>query len=149
MKTKKPGKQRRKLYQAPLHKRGKHLSAPLSSELKSRFKTSAVPIRRGDTVRILRGDRRGFEGRITRVDRKNYRVFIEGISRDRADGTTTLIPIHASKVIVTSLNLDDRRRRNNLERKAATVEAELPEERLEEKVEEVEETTEAKEGRGT
>jgi len=143
MKTKKPGKQRKNLYQAPLHKRGSHLSAPLSSELKSRFKTNAFTTRRGDTIRILRGDRKGFEGKVTRVDRKNYRIFVEGITRDKADGTTTLIPIHPSKVMITSLNLDDKWRRKALERKGPIVEAELPELKLGAKEEKAEKLVEA------
>lgn len=152
MKTKKPGKQRKRLYKDPLHKRGEHLPAPLSSELKSRFRTNAVTVRRGDTVRILRGDRKGFEGKVSRVDRKNYRIFIEGITRDRADGTTTLIPVHPSKVTITSLNLDDKWRKKVLERKGAIVKAELPEGKTEKKSEkagETERSAEDKEVGGT
>jgi len=145
MKTQKPSKQRKRLHQSPLHRRGKHLSASLSSDLKSQFKTNAVTVRRGDTVRILRGDRKGLEGKITRVNTKNYRIFIEGITRDKADGTTTLIPIHPSKVMVTSLNLDDKWRRKILERKGAPVEVERPEE----KTEEAEKLAEEKEVGGT
>ncbi len=149
MKTRKPSKQRKKLYQAPLHKRGKHLSVSLSSDLKSRFKTNAVTVRRGDTIRILRGDRKGFEGKITRADLKNYRIFVEGVTRDKADGTTALVPIHPSKVMITSLNLDDKWRRKTLERKAAAVEVESPEGKLEEKVEKVEEAKELTEAKGS
>jgi len=116
--------------------------------LKSRFKTNAVTVRRGDTVRILRGDRKGFEGKVTRVDRKDYRIFVEGITRDKADGTTTLIPIHPSKVIITSLNTDDKWRRKTLERKGGAVGAELPQGKPEEKVEKMEELAEAKEAGG-
>ncbi len=116
-KTKKPSKQRKMLYNAPLHRRGKYLSAPLSDELKSKYNTNAVTVRKGDTVRIMRGDRKGFEGKVMRVDRKNYRIFIEGITRERADGTTIMIPIHPSKVMITNLNLDDKWRRKILERK--------------------------------
>jgi len=136
-KTKKPSKQRKMLYQAPHHKRAKYMAAPLSEELKARYKTNAVTVRKGDTVRIMRGDRKGFEGKVMRVDRKNYRVFVEGITRDKADGTTIMVPIHPSKVMITSLNLDDRWRRKILERKGVTVEAKTQENIPKEKVEEV------------
>lgn len=126
-KTKKPGKQRKMLYQAPHQKRGKHMAAPLSKDLKARYKANAVTVRKGHTVRIMRGDRRGLEGKVTRVDRKNYRIFVEGVTRDRADGTTITIPIHPSKVTITRLDLDDKWTRKTLERKGPVVEEGIPE----------------------
>lgn len=117
------------LYQAPLHKRHKMLSAMLSGSLKEKYGVNSVPIRSGDTVRILRGDFKGLEGKVTRVDRKNYRIFIEGITREKVDGTTIFVPIHPSKVMITNMNLDDKWRRRILERKGAV--AEKPEEEVE------------------
>ncbi len=129
MKTKKPGKQRKNLYQSPSHRRKKHLSAPLSSELKSRYGTKTIPVRTGDNVRILRGDRKGLEGKISKVDRKNFRIFVEGVTRGKADGTTMQIPIHPSKVEIIKLTLDDKWRKEILKRKGAVEEIEAPEER--------------------
>lgn len=142
MKSKKPSKQRKKLYQASLHQRGKNLSAPLSADLKLKYKANSAMVRRGDTVKVLRGDRKGFEGKVSRVDRKNYRIFIDGISRDKADGTTVLVPIHASKVMLVNLNLDDKWRRKILERRGIVVEVAPPEEKPEEKIEEAEKVQE-------
>jgi large subunit ribosomal protein L24 len=133
MKTTKPGKQRKKMHQAPLNERYRRFSAPLSSKLKGSHGTGSVPVRSGDTVLILRGDRRGSEGKVTRVDRKNYRIFIEGIDREKVDGTKILVPIHPSKVMITRLNLDDKWRKKILERKGVTEEAEIVEEVPEEK----------------
>jgi len=127
MKTTKPRKQRKRLYQAPLHERYRRFSSPLSSELRTSHKTRSVPVRRGDTVRIMRGDSKGVEGKVIRVDRKNYRILIEGVTREKVDGTTLPAPIHASKVMITRLNLDDKWRKAALERKGAGKEAEAPE----------------------
>jgi len=77
----------------------------------------------------MRGDRKGLEGKVTRVDRKKYRIFVEGVTREKVDGTTTFVPIHPSKVMITSLNLDDKRRRESLKAEAAVPEAEKPEEK--------------------
>ncbi|MBS7654390.1 MAG: 50S ribosomal protein L24 [Candidatus Bathyarchaeia archaeon] len=121
-KTSKPGKQRKRLFQAPYHMRGKILSAHLSSELRNSYNTRSLPIRRGDAVRILRGDYKGVEGKVLRVDRKKYRIFIEGITRQKSDGTTVLVPIHPSKVKIIRLNLDDKNRKRILERKGFTEE---------------------------
>lgn len=128
MKTTKPGKQRKRLYQAPLNERYKRFSAPLSSKLKESHGTNSVPVRNGDTVMIMRGDRKGSEGKVTQINRKKYRIFVEGATREKVDGTTTLIPIHPSKVMITRLNLDDKWRKKILERKGVTEKAEIAEE---------------------
>jgi len=130
MKTTKPTKQRKELHRAPLHKRYKSFSAPLSPELKKSHNTSSIPVRTGDTVKLMRGDRKGFEGKVSRVDRTKYRIFVEGVSREKVDGTTLLIPIHPSKVMITRLNLDDKWRREILKRIGVSEEAEVPEKEI-------------------
>lgn len=127
MKTTKPGKQRKRLHQDPLHKRYKRFSAPLSPELEKSHNVHSIPVRTGDTVRIMRGDRKGFEGKISQVDHTKHRIFVEGVTREKVDGTTALIPIYPSKVMITRLSLDDKWRRGILERKSAGKKAELPE----------------------
>jgi len=126
MKTTKPRKQRKRLYQAPLHERYQRFSSQLSSELKTSHKTRSVPVRKGDTVRIMRGDSKGVEGKVIRIDRKNYRIFVEGVTREKVDGTTIPVPIHPSKVMIARLNLDDKWRKAAMERKGAGKEAEAP-----------------------
>lgn len=128
MKTKKPTKQRKRLYQAPVTKRYKRFSASLSSKLKESHGTNSVAVKKGDTVMIMRGDRKGFEGKVTQINRKNYWIFVEGAKREKVDGTTISVPIHPSKVMITRLNLDDKWRKKILERKGATEKAEIAEE---------------------
>jgi len=130
MKTTKPTKQRKELYQAPLHKRYKSFSASLSPELKKSHNANSIPVRTGDTVKLMRGDRKGFEGKVARVDRTKYRIFVEGVTREKVDGTTTLIPIHPSKVMITRLNLDDKWRREILKRGVISEETEVPKEEV-------------------
>lgn len=115
--TTKPTKQRKLLYQAPDHIRYKHFAAALSQKLKASHGINALPVRSGDTVKIMRGDHKGFEGKITRVDRQAYRVFVEGLTSEKVDGTAVFVPIHPSKVMITNLNLDDKWRKAILERK--------------------------------
>ena len=128
MKTIQPRKQHKMLHEAPSHVRSKLFSAPLSPTLKDAHKVSSVPVRTGDTVRIMRGDKKGTEGKVTRVDRSKYRLFVEGITREKVDGTAIQVPIHPSKVMITNLNLDDRRRRESLKVEAPK-EAEKPAEK--------------------
>lgn len=135
MKTTKPRKQHKRLYQAPLHKRYKQFSAALSSKLKASHNTNSIPVRIGDTVNIMRGDRKGFEGKVTGVNRTKYRILVEGVTREKVDGTSTPIPIHPSKVRITRLNLDDKWRKETLKRKGVGEKIELPEETVAEKTE--------------
>ncbi len=118
MKTIQSRKQRKRLFQAPLHIRYKQFSASLSSKLRDSYNTRSLPVRAGDTVKIMRGDRKGFEGKVSRVDRQKYRIFVEGITREKVDGSTLQVPIHPSKVMITNLNLDDKWRKEVLKRKA-------------------------------
>jgi len=135
MKTTSPRKQRKQLYNAPLHKRYKIFSAPLSSDLEKSHGISTIPVRSGDTVRIMRGERKGLEGKVAGVDRKKYRIFIEGVTREKVDGTAVPMPIHPSKVMITNLNLDDKWRREILKRKGAGEKAKPAEEEKIEKEE--------------
>jgi len=128
MKTTQPRKQRKRLYQAPLHERHRRFASHLSPELKKSHNTRTVPVRRGDTVQIMRGDFKGYEGKVAKVNRKNYRITVEGVTREKVDGTSVSVPIHPSKVMITSLNLDDEWRKEALKRKGAEKEAKPPEE---------------------
>ncbi len=91
--TKNPGKQRKMLFNAPAHIRHKQMGAPLSSDIASANGAKTLPVRKGDTVRILRGDNKGFEGKVSRVDLKAYRIYLEGLTREKVDGTNIFLPI--------------------------------------------------------
>ena len=130
MKTTKPTKQRKRMYQAPVTDRYRRFSAPLSSKLKDSHGTNSVQVRKGDTVMIMRGDRKGSEGKVNQIDRKNYRIFVEGATREKVDGTTIPVPIHPSKVMITRLNLDDKWRKKAMERKIVAEKAEVAKEEL-------------------
>jgi len=115
-KSKKPSKQRKAIFEAPLHKRHKLMSAPLSPELRKTYNRRSFPVRKGDTVLIMRGDFAGVEGKVLDVDLKNMRITVEGATRKKADGSTIYVPIHPSKVMITKLDLSDEERRKALER---------------------------------
>jgi len=120
MQITKPSTRRKNLFQAPKHRRHKQFSASLSSDLKRQHGVNAFPVKTGDTVRVIRGDRAGFEGKITSANRGKYRIFVEGVTREKVDGTAIPIPIHPSKVMIISLNLDDKRRKERLKRRGIT-----------------------------
>src|SRR5208283_1342631 len=115
--VKNPGKQRKKLFNAPAHLRHKLMAAPLSNELVASRGAKTLPVRKGDTVRIQRGDNKGFEGKVSRVDTKKFRIYIEGFTREKVDGTNIFLPVHPSKVEIRNLNLDDKWRKDIIDRK--------------------------------
>lgn len=124
--VKNPRKQRKMLYNAPAHLRHKLMTAPLSPELLAKNGVKALPVRKGDTVRITRGDHKGFEGKISTVDLKRYRVFLDGLTREKVDGNTVFVALHPSKIMIKNLNLDDKRRKAVLERKKPILKKKAP-----------------------
>ncbi len=124
--VKNPGKQRKRLFNAPAHIRHKLMSAPLSRELTASRGAKTLPVRKGDTILIKRGDNKGFEGKVSRVDLKAFRIYVEGLTREKVDGTNIFLPIHPSKVEIRNLNLDDKWRKKILERKQHTAKPEKP-----------------------
>jgi large subunit ribosomal protein L24 len=99
------------------------MAAPLAPELISSKGAKTLPVRKGDTVRVMRGDHMGFEGKVSRVDLKRYRIFLEGLTREKVDGTNIFVSVHPSKVMIKNLKLDDKWRKSIVERKK---ELELP-----------------------
>ena len=116
--SRKPRKQRKAYFQAPLHRRQKFIAAPLSEGLRKQYGTRSIQLRRGDTVLIVRGDFKGREGKVAEVDLKSGRINVEGITRTKVDGSTVYVPIHPSKVLITKLDLGDKFRKAILARKS-------------------------------
>jgi large subunit ribosomal protein L24 len=116
MESTKPGKQRRELYNAPLHKKRNFISAHLEEKLLMKYDKRAVSVVKGDTVKVMRGSFKGHEDKIAKVIVKKRYLEIEGIVMAKADGNKIAKPIHSSNVMITKLNLTDKWRRKKLER---------------------------------
>ncbi|GAB6147835.1 hypothetical protein JCM10135_03760 [Stetteria hydrogenophila] len=117
--SRQPRKQRKAYFNAPLHVRQKLMSAPLSPELREKYGVRSLPVRVGDKVRVMRGDFKGHEGKVVKVDLKRYRIYVDGVVVKKASGDTVFRPIHPSKVMIIELNLDDEWRKKMIERRAA------------------------------
>ncbi len=115
--SKQPRKKRKYAYNAPLHIKHKLLASHLSKELRKKYKKRALPVRKGDKVKVSTGQFSGKEGKISKVMLKKTRVYVEGIEMIKKDGTKVFYPLHPSNLIITDINLDDKRRREVLERK--------------------------------
>lgn len=116
--SKSPRKQRKYRYNAPLNVKRKFLSTLLSKELRKKHLIRNIPVRSGDKVKILRGQFRKKTGKIDKVDVKKTRIYVEGIEQIKKDGSKSLIPINPSNAMITELNLEDKRRKKSIERRA-------------------------------
>ena len=111
--SKQPRKQRKALYNAPAHARGKHLSASLSKDLREQVGKRSLPIRTGDKVSVVRGDFKGHEGEVLSVDYTSYKVTIEDVTLSKPDGTATFLPVDPSNLVIIEADLKDDRRIKN------------------------------------
>ncbi len=120
MPSKHARKQRKAHYNAPIHKRRKLVASHLSDALSKQYNRRSALVVEGDTVKVVRGDEvvKGVEGKVTKVNTKNGRLVIEGITMPKADNTQKARPIHASNVVITKLDLADPLRKANLEKTA-------------------------------
>jgi len=112
----KPVRVRRRLVLNPVREKNlKLVRASLSSDLKSKYGKNSIRIRIGDSVKLVRGEYSGVEGKVQHLFPSEGRLTLEGVTREKIAGGTTEVRIHASNVIVTGLNLDDKFRRLKLE----------------------------------
>lgn len=103
------------LYNAPLHKKHRMMSAHLAENLLLKYDRRSLPVVKGDTVKIMRGNFRGHEDKISKVNLIDQTVEIEGVTLTTAKGTKIAKPIHASTLLITKLNVTDKWRRKKLE----------------------------------
>jgi large subunit ribosomal protein L24 len=145
MKSMKPRKQRKELYNAPLHVKRNWISSHLEENLLLKYDKRAVPVVKGDTIRVMRGSFKGHEDKVVKIDVKRSFLEIEGITMSKADGNKIAKPIHPSNVIITKLNLTDKWRRKKLERGLSEETKKEIEKEAEKQIKEVEEEEKRKE----
>ena len=145
-----PRKQRKMLYNAPKHKRQKMMKAHLSDELYGKYGLRSLTVRKGDIVKVMRGKFKGHEGKVVKVNLKNMRVAVEGVTVRKVDNTAVQYWIHPSNLMLIKLDLSDSKRKEKIYKLAQEkrgvsieeleeseeVEAEEEEEKEEEKEEE-------------
>ena len=125
----------RQIFQAANHVRSKQLGATLSEELRKKYGRRNTRVIEGDTVRVLRGEFKGIDGKVTKILTEKNGVAIEGIKREKLKGGNVDIFTHASNVMITGLNLDDKWRQNRLGKQKTKTPKEKPVEQPKEKQE--------------
>src|SRR5438034_501365 len=110
-----PRVQRKRAAHAPLHVKriltSSHLAEEVHAKAKGRL-PRALPVRKGDTVRVMRGGFRGREGKVVSVDRVHGTVVVEGITIEKVDEKKVPTPLHASNLLI--IRMDDTRGRMSL-----------------------------------
>lgn len=108
--SKKPRKQRKYLANAPLNLRKKFMSANLSKELRKKYGKRNLPLRKGDTVKVMRGKFRKKTGKIITVYTKKMKVEVENMQIKKQDGSKANVRFNPSFLQITELNVEDKKR---------------------------------------
>jgi len=89
--------------------------SPLSKEMKEKYHRRSARVRVGDTVKIVRGEFKNIEGKVTNVLQSEGQLTVEGVTREKQKGGNAPVAIYASNVIITAMNLDDAMRKKKME----------------------------------
>ena len=123
MSSKQPRKQRLARYTAPYHRRHQEMSSPIDKGLRERqlsrgfMYPRAMPVKKGDRVMIVRGEGKSKSATaVSLVDRKARKVYVEGFTYFKSDGTELQRPIDASNLVIINPDWSDIRRRKILNR---------------------------------
>ena len=110
-------------YTAPYHRRHREMSSPIDKGLRERqlsrgfMYPRAMPVKKGDRVMIVRGEGKSKSATaVSLVDRKARKVYVEGFTYFKSDGTELQRPIDASNLVIINPDWSDIRRRKILNR---------------------------------
>jgi large subunit ribosomal protein L24 len=109
-------KNNRKLLNLPSHIRDSRVCSTLSDDLREQYGSRSCRLVKGDNVRVVRGEYSGVEGKVEKVNTHRATLSIEGVQREKVKGGNVKVQIHSSNLVVTGLNLDDKYRKNKLQR---------------------------------
>ena len=114
----KPTKVRnRQIYRAVNNVRNKQIGATLSKQLRQKYHRRSIRIVNGDTVKIIRGEYKGIDGKVTKISLEKNSIAVEGVQREKLKGGKIDLYIHSSNTVITSLNTEDNWRIKKLEHK--------------------------------
>ena len=117
----KPTKMRnRMLFQATLQTKSKQMGSALSKDLQKKYGKKSARVIEGDSVSILRGEFKGVDGKISKINTAKSNVAIDGVKKEKTKGDKFDVYIHTSNLVITSLNSSDKWRMAKLEGKDPT-----------------------------
>jgi large subunit ribosomal protein L24 len=98
----------------PKHIRDASICSTLTDDLREQYGRRSVRVIKGDTVKVMRGEYTGIEGKVEKVNTRRGTLSIEGVQREKVKGGNVKVQIHASNVRVSGLKLDDKYRQNTI-----------------------------------
>src|SRR5919202_1619183 len=104
----------------PKHVRDKNICSTLTDDLREQYTRRSIRVIKGDTVRVMRGEYAGIEGKVEKVNTSRGTLSIEGVQREKVRGGNVKVQIHSSNVRVSGLNLDDKYRQERVRRQDQT-----------------------------
>lgn len=113
-----PRKQRLYRHIAPLHVKQTFMQVHLSKELRAKYGMRSLSVRKGDTVKVMRGQFVKKEGKVERVDLKKGKVYVYGVEVIKKDGTKLPMAIHPSNLLLVVAEMSDAKRRGKVEKDA-------------------------------
>lgn len=117
MATKNTSKNRVRQLNAPKHTLRKNMAIHLSKELRAKYSTRSISVRKGDVVVIKVGKFAKKSGKVTEVNTNGF-IFVENIQINKKDGKMVPVKIKPSNVIITELYKDDEKRFKNIKGEA-------------------------------
>ena len=105
------------IYQATYQTKSKQLGSALSKELHKKYGKRSVRVSEGDSVKIVRGEFKGVDGKLSKISIPKSSVAIEGVKKEKTKGDKFDVYIHTSNLVVTSLSTEDKWRIAKLEGK--------------------------------
>jgi len=111
-----PRKQRLAAYTRNAHDRCRAMGAHLSDELLKEYsRMRTLTVRKGDTVKVVRGAFKGQVAKVIKVFPRKGMISIEEATLTKADNKKVARLFRPSKVIITKLDLSDPWRREKLQ----------------------------------
>jgi len=93
------------------------MSVHLSKELRKKYQKRNFPVRKDDEVKIMIGEFNGKKGKVENVNLSRLKITIAGIFRTKKDGSKIGVLFDPSNLQIIELNLNDKKRKEALERK--------------------------------
>ncbi len=109
-KTIKPSKQRKRQMTGVYHTKRRLLVSPLDKAMQKETGRKRAVVRKGDTVKIMRGSHKGKTSTIIKVNYDKGVVHLKDIKVTNSRGQEKNPPLHASKLLITNLVLTDKKR---------------------------------------
>jgi ribosomal protein uL24 len=103
-------KQHKYRTQADWSKKHRMCKVNLTKELREKHKMRNISLKKGDLVKVMTGKFKKKEGKVAKIDIKNFKVYVEALQVGKKEGTKVNVPFDPSNLQIKELNLEDKKR---------------------------------------